>query len=346
MQAGNRLFMSDKLTHPGLKPGIHRIIRASHLLAVLVLAILASSCASLIKVKDYSIPKLITPLAEAKPDDLLAQLRPYVELQALRTTPVYIKFYDAESSEKIRFEANSILVLQRPDRIRMIIQAPGFGTKVADMVSEANKFRVGIYSGENKRFLIGTNNADYSAWRARLGDKGKSAFVAARPFHFTEALMMRPLLLTDARFTYSMEEMLVEEDDRRKEAKRGARALRSFYVISEIELAGPEQGLSRLRRRFWFDRTEGARFKRQQIFDERGAIATEVVYSAYVKLNPDSDVLWPSIVLVSRPHDGYSARLTFNDQKFDVNPNDLGAGAFVLENTEKLPETDLDKPEK
>jgi hypothetical protein len=52
------------------------------------------------------------------------------------------------------------------------------------------------------------------------------------------------------------------------------------------------------------------------------------------------------VILVNRPHDGYSARLTFNDQKFDVNPTDLGAGAFTLENTENLPVTDLDKPEK
>jgi hypothetical protein len=319
------------------------MVRASLIVTVLAFAMLGTSCAGLVRVKDYSIPKLITPIAEAKFDDMIGQLRPFTELRALRTSPVYIRFVDAESSLKYRFEANSILVLQRPDSIRLIIQAPGIGTKIADMVSDGNKFRVAILSGDSKRFLIGTNSADYSAWRAKLGDRGKSALVNARPFHFTDALMMAPLKLNDQRFTYSLEEALVEEDDERKDAKKGSRVLRSFYVISEIELGA--EGPSRVLRRFWFDRTNGAKFSRQQIFDARGGLATEVIYSNYMKLNADSPELWPGVVQVSRPHDGYSARLTFNDERFEINPTDLKPEAFQLENTENLPLTDLDKPD-
>ncbi|MGH9841586.1 MAG: hypothetical protein ACREEM_22775, partial [Blastocatellia bacterium] len=317
------------------------MIRAGIFVAVLAFAIVGSSCASWVRTRDYSIPKLITPLADAKFDDLIKQLRPFTELQALRTTPVYLRFLDAESSQKY-FEANSVLVLQRPDKIRLLISTPAIGSKIADMVSEANKFKVAIYYGEYKRFLLGTSGADYSAWRARIGEKGRSALAAARPFHFTEALMLRPIQLADARFAYAIEESLVEEDDTRKDAKKGARVLRSFYVISEVELQSFEQGPAKVRRRFWFDRTNGAQFSRQQIFDDRGGIVTEVFYSNYAKLNADGSETWPSVVLVSRPHDGYSARLTFNDQKFDVNPTDLGPGAFTLENTEGLPITDLD----
>jgi len=51
------------------------------------------------------------------------------------------------------------------------------------------------------------------------------------------------------------------------------------------------------------------------------------------------------VILVSRPHEGYSARLTFSDEKFEVNPS-LKPGTFTLDNTENLKETDLDKPEK
>lgn len=323
---------------------LHRMIRASLLIAVLALTILGSACAGLVRTKDYSIPKLITPLAEAKFDDLVRQLRPFTELQGLRTSPVYLRFLDAESSQKY-FEANSILVLQRPDKIRLVIQTPGVKSTIADMVSETNKFKVAIFYGEYKRFLIGTNDADYSAWRAKLGEKGRSALAAARPFHFTEALMMRPINLGDSRFAYSVEESLLEEDDLQKGAKKGARVLRSFYVISEAELPASTQGQAKVRRRLWFDRTNGARFARQQIFDDRGMLATDVFYSNYMKLNADSPDPWPSVVLVTRPHDGYSARLTFNEEKFDVNPTDLADTAFTLENKDKLPETDLDKPE-
>ncbi|MGH9935042.1 MAG: hypothetical protein ACREAM_02280, partial [Blastocatellia bacterium] len=138
---------------------------------------------------------------------------------------------------------------------------------------------------------------------------------------------------------------LVEEPDTRQGAKKGARILRSFYVISEHEV--PPEGVrpSRVHRRFWFDRANGARFARQQIFDQQGQLATEVLYSDYKKLNIDNQDAWPSVIWVNRPHEGYSARLTFSEEKFEINA-DLPATTFTLENTEKLPETDLDKPEK
>jgi hypothetical protein len=337
------------------RPEIRRQARRTGLFSAFVLlALLNSSCANLAKVKDSSIPRLVTPLAEAKFENLIKQLQPFLTLQSLRTTRVGLSFLDAESAERWR-ESEAILVLQRPDKIRLIIQLPAIKTKIAEMVSESNHFKVAVFYGEFRRFLIGTNNADYGMWRVKLGDKGRSALVAARPFHFTEALMMRPLNLpgsaptagNTARFTYSVGEELVEEPDPTPKAKKGARVLRSFYVLSEVELP-PEgndasSGASSVRRRFWFDRTHDLRFTRQQIFDAKGEVVTDVQYSDYRKLSGGSPDLWPAVILVTRPHDGYSARLLFSEERFEVTP-DLPANAFVLENTDKLPEIDLDKP--
>lgn len=319
----------------------HQVRQASLFFAVVLLALLGGSCANLAKIKDNSIPRLVTPLAEAKFDDLIKQVQPFANLQSLRTTRVGISFLDADSAERWR-DGDAILVLQRPDKIRLIIQLPAIKTKIAEMVSEAEHFKVAVFYGEFRRFLIGANDADYSMWRAKLGDKGKSALVAARPFHFTEALMMRPLKLNDSHFTYSIEEALIEEADPSPKAKKGARVLRSFYVISEIEISG-QGSVSRVHRRFWFDRTNEARFVRQQVFDAKGELATEVRYSDYRKMSETSPDLWPSVILVTRPHDGYSARLLFSEERFEINA-ELPPNAFVLENTEKLPELDLDKP--
>jgi hypothetical protein len=316
------------------------------ILAALVLTILSASCSSLVKSKDNTIPKLLSPLAEAKFEDLIKQLQPFTNLKSLRTSQAYLLFIDAEASERYRYEADSTLILQRPDKIRLLIQAPGIKTKLADMTSESNHFKVAIFEpSQYRHFLIGTNDADYSQWLAKLKGKERgSALASARPFHFTEALMMRPLNLNDSRYVFGMEEALVEEPDSRPGAKKGARIVRSFYVISELE-TGPEGfGASRVRRRFWFDRGNGARFARQQIFDSQGLLATEVQYSDYKKINPDSAEVWPSVIWVNRHHDGYSARLTFNEEKFEINP-ELKPEAFTLENTGKLPETDLDKSE-
>jgi hypothetical protein len=324
--------------------------RAGLAIMTLVLIILSASCSGLVKSTDYTIPKLLTPLAEAKFDDLIKQLQPFTDLQSLRTSQAYLLFIDATASERYRFEADSTLILQRPDKIRMLIQA-SFGTKLADMVSESNQFRVAIhYPPEYRQFLIGTNDADYSAWLAKLkGKERESALSSARPFHFTEALMMRPVALNDPRFVFGIEESLIEEADTRQGAKKGARVLRSFYVISEFEISPEGQGPARVRRRFWFDRANGARFARQQIFDQQGQLATEVLYSDYKKLTSGapsgSQDTWPGVIWVNRPHEGYMARLTFNDEKFEINP-DLKPKSFTLENTENFRETDLDKPEK
>jgi hypothetical protein len=321
--------------------------RCAGLLTLLLILVLGSSCASLVKVSDSTIPKLLTPLTDAKFEDLIKQLQPFTDLKSLRTSQAYLLFIDAEASERFRYEADATLILQRPDKIRLLIQAPGIKTKFADMVSESNRFKVAIFTpSEYRRFLIGTNDADYSQWLTQLKEKERgSALAAARPFHFTEALLMRPLRLGDPQFVYGVEEALVEEPDPRPKAKKGARILRSFYVISEVETPASGQGASRVLRRFWFDRASGARFARQQIFDQQTQIATEVQYSDYKKFDPNSQDLWPSVIWVNRPHDGYSARLTFNEEKFEINA-DLPATTFGLENIERLPETDLDKPVK
>src|SRR5215510_4340734 len=338
-------LQEDSKCHAGAYT--RRIVLAA---TTLVLIILSPSCASLIKDKDYSIPKLLTPLADAKFDDLTKQLQPFTDLQSLRTSQAYVMFTDAAASEKYRFGADLTLILQRPDKIRMLIQA-SFGTRIADMVSESNRFRVAIYNpSEYRQFLLGTNDADYSAWLQGLKGKVKeSALSSARPFHFTDALMMRPMALNDPRFVFGIEEALVEEFDTRQGAKKGARVLRSFYVVSELEVSPEGQGPAHVRRRFWFDRANGARFARQQVFDHQGQLTTEVQYSDYKKLSSGSpsgsEAAWPGVILVNRPHEGYLAKLTFNDEKFEINP-DLKPNAFTLENSENLRETDLDKPEK
>lgn len=312
-------------------------------LLTLILSLLTASCANLARVRDDSIPTLLEPLTTARMTDLVGQLKGLGDVEALRASRGLIQFIDAESKDKYR-TADMQLVLQRPDKIRLIVQYPITGTKIADMVSESQKFKVAVFVTGYRRFLMGSNDGDYERWREKLGSESKSAIVAARPFHFTEALMMRPLHLEDPRFAYGMEEALVEEMDMRQGAKKGARILRSFYVVSELELPSAGGKDSAVRRRFWFDRTNNSIFSRQQIFDDKGILATEVHYSGFEKLSEASPQLWPGVILVSRPHDGYAARLTFSAGRFEINPADLSPSAFVLENKDGLTVTDLDSP--
>lgn len=316
-------------------------LRAVGVISVFLLMLAASSCARLAKVEDTSIPRLLTPVAEADFQQLITQVKPFTELQALRTSRVTLRFIEPAVEERWR-DAEAILVLQRPDKIRVVIQIPVTHSRIAEMVSDANRFKVAIYQ-QQPRFLMGTNDADYSQWREKLGKDKQSALANARPFHFTEALLMRPLHLGEAGFAYVQEEQLLEETLTVPGGKKTTRIARSYYVISELELLG--NGQARVKRRFWFDRSGQVRLSRQQLFDERGGVLTEVSYSNYQKLSAEQTGLWPSVVLISRPHDGYAARFTFSEDNFEINPNELPAAAFVLENKENLPVTDLDKRE-
>lgn len=311
-------------------------------------AALVTSCSSLIKYKDETIPQPLTPVATADFAALVAQLKPFTEIESMRATRISMKFVDAILSERYRGAADATIVLQRPEKVRLIIQVPVTKTKLAEMVSDAEHFRVAVYHQNYKRFLLGTNKADYSRWREKIqGQKeaAQSAFINARPFHFTDALLVRPLQIGQPGFTYSLQEELVEEPDTRPSAKKNARVMRSFYVVSEIEITDPAKSFGILKRRFWFDRTDSLHLKRQQVFAAKGELATEVRYSNYSKLSSDSQVLRPSVVEVRRPNDKYSAELNFLADSTEFNLANLPATAFVLENTEKLPETDLDKPE-
>ena len=72
---------------------------------------------------------------------------------------------------------------------------------------------------------------------------------------------------------------------------------------------------------------------------------TCVSYLNYAKLSEDRPDLWPSVIWVNRPHDSYSARLTFNEGKFAIDPTDLAPATFTIENKESLRVIDLDKPD-
>lgn len=306
------------------------------------LLILNAGCSGLVKVSDASIPRLSTPIASATFDELLGRLKPFFELESMRASKVNLRFDDLESAERYR-EAEAAIAMSRPDKIRLIINIPYVSMRIAEMVSENDRFRVAIYLSEYRRFLTGTNKSDYSAWRNRLGEQGRSAIISARPFHFTEALLIRPFQLENERYAYSLEEALVEEPDPDPKARKGSRILRSHYVITEIEQRPAKEGAGRVSRKFWFDRTSGLSFTRQQIFDDQGLLQTEVTYSSYRLLDPASQTLWPGMIQVSRPHDSYQARLLFNEAGFQTNVQ-LPPNAFLLENNEGLPETDLDKP--
>ncbi|HYE72833.1 MAG TPA: hypothetical protein VEF04_05860, partial [Blastocatellia bacterium] len=116
-----------------------------------------------------------------------------------------------------------------------------------------------------------------------------------------------------------------------------------YYVIAESQLLPDASGRAQVRRRFWFNRSDQIRLARQEVFDDKTQLVTEVRYTNYIKLSAESNDLRPGVVTVLRPRDGYSAKISFLQESVEINPEDLPPTAFTLENKDQLPVTDLDK---
>jgi outer membrane lipoprotein-sorting protein len=95
----------------------------------------------------------------------------------------------------------------------------------------------------------------------------------------------------------------------------------SYYVFSFINVA---EATAQLIEKLWIDRGN-LEVTRKQIFGIDGKVDTDVQYSEY---QLQGDVSFPSVILIQRPTDDYSLKMTF--QKTSVNEK-LAADAFILE---------------
>ena len=97
-------------------------------------------------------------------------------------------------------------------------------------------------------------------------------------------------------------------------------------------------------RRFWFDRVGGIRLARQQIFDTHGEIESDIVYGAEGNLTNTGEYNnLPLQIVVTRPQEKYSMRLTYQTPGDVTIGKTYPAAAFVLQNSWELEEVDLDK---
>src|SRR5882762_2713892 len=112
------------------------------------------------------VEKLLTPLSQADTAQLIRVVNSLASARSIRGR-VDIQFEDTSFAasgiaEKYRTVDGSI-TLQRPGKIYLIIQAPIVASDIVQMTSDGEHFRIAVLKGDEKyrRFVIGTNNADY-----------------------------------------------------------------------------------------------------------------------------------------------------------------------------------------
>jgi hypothetical protein len=222
------------------------------------------------------------------------------------------------------------------------------------MTSDGTKFRVAILQdggrGKYKKFVLGTNSADYSKLQKDLNqadlDNGKelkqnvNAFANLRPQHFTDAMLVRP---TDAANIYTLSTIFQIEEDETQPTKSPVRkVMRGYYLLDEYAKSG--DGALKITRRFWFDRVGGIRLARQQIFDTAGEIDSDITYGKQGNLSDTGEYNnLPLRIQVTRPKEKYTMSLTYQTPETVTIGKTYPAAAFVLQNTWGLEEVDLDK---
>lgn len=324
-------------------------------LFLLVSVLFFSGC---ITVKDkIEKPKLLKS-ENATQEQLMNEVNRFAKVNSLRAK-MDLKFEDnsfAEIGIAEKYKsADGEVVVQRPASILLKVQVPIIKSDVAQMTSDGEKFRVAVLQdggdGKNKKFIVGSNNADYSALQKSIDNldlnggqtakQNAKAFSNLRPQHFTEAMLVRPI--DAANNFYVQSTTFQEEFDINAQKKSPTRwVLRGYYLLDEIHR--DDEGNLHVARRFWFDRVDGIRLARQQIFDAKGEIESDIVYGRPGNLSTSAEYAnLPLRIEVTRPKEKYKMSLTYQSPEAVSVGKTYPGKAFVLENTWGLEEVDLDK---
>ncbi len=349
------------------KSKISKTLSPLRLFVVLVAATLLTGCGLFRTKTRIVVPQPLTPLVEADMPRMFEEINRVAAVRALNGK-VDIQFLDnsyAECgiAEKYR-TADGRLVVQRPGQVYLIVQVPVIGTKVAEMSSTGERFWAAVYQGDEKyrRFVMGLNSAHYEKLEA--DGKGTSpdcnaggvrrekamqratvsALSSLRPQHLTDAVLVPSVSFDDTKHVYAQSETYEEEPDTRVGAKKGARVVRGYYILSELELV--TQNRASVTRRFWFDRVGQLRLARAQTYGERGQLLTDVVYSNQQSFGDEGRYRLPAQIELTRPQDHYAIRIAFQDPGSVKVDQPLPDDAFVLKNASGLPEVDLDAKKK
>ena len=255
-------------------------------------------------------------------------------------------------SKEIYRAADGEIVVQRPANIYLKVQVPVIKTDVAQMSSDGENFRVAVLqdggSGKYKKFLKGKNRADYSQLQKAIDENNDNgavsqnvnAFANLRPQHFTDAMLVRPISQENV---YTHSTIFQVEEDEKQDKKSPLRIVnRGYYLLDEF--GKDSTGELKILRRFWFDRVGGIRLARQQIFDAKGEIESDITYGVPGTLTETTDYRdLPLRITVTRPQEKYAMTLTYQAPASVTIGRVYPERAFLLENTWGLDEVDLDK---
>lgn len=171
-------------------------------------------------------------------------------------------------------QVNGFVLAVSPSHIRMIGQAPVIGSRIFDMVSDGETFRISI--PPKGKFIVGP---------ARFEHASKKPLENLRPQHILEVVFWPPLDPGS----------LVLFDEEQDGSGR-------YYTLTEASRGeNPE-----VMRRIWFDRTD-LNVSRVELYEPNGMLVSVANYSDWEGAGEGAS--YPREIALDRPHDEYRLRL-------------------------------------
>ncbi|HVN10275.1 MAG TPA: hypothetical protein VMV61_14960 [Patescibacteria group bacterium] len=179
-------------------------------------------------------------------------------------------------------QVNGFLLADSPNHIRMIGQAPVIGSRIFDMVSDGETFRISI--PPKGKFIVGPAHFEHVS---------KKPLENLRPQHILEVILW-PALGQGSLVLFDEEEEGVGR----------------YYTLTEVS-AGENPTVTR---RIWFDRTN-LNMSRIELYEPSGALVSVANYSDWEKAGEGPS--YPREITLDRPHDDYRLGLRLTTVKLN-----------------------------
>jgi len=187
-----------------------------------------------------------------------------------------------------------VILVRKPEMLRMRIYVPVLHNVMADMVSNGKNFE--LASPIKSKFYVGSNQQPVKPSPQPLEN--------LRPQHISDALLLKPVETGKEIAVLENTTEIVKDPKTHKDVEQLA------YTLVVIDKDNTGYFLSR---RVVFSRTDLLPHE-QSIYDRQGRLVTFVRYENFTDY---SGILFPAIVSIQRPIEGYG--ITISMVKLDVN---------------------------
>jgi outer membrane lipoprotein-sorting protein len=191
-------------------------------------------------------------------------------------------------------QVSGLILLRKPEMLRMRIYIPLVHNVASDMVSDGSKFSLAI--PPKSKFYVGSNRQPVKPSPQPLEN--------LRPQHIFDALLIKPIDPEKEIAVLEDTTEIVKDPKTHKDVEQGS------YTLVILDKGDGGYYLSR---KIGFSRIDLLPHE-QSIYDHNGQIAT---FARYENFSDFSNIKFPGIVSIQRPVEGYGLKISM--VKLDVN---------------------------